>query len=439
MASVDGQVAHIWRRLGFGPAPGDVDAGVAVGPQALIEDLCGRPDTTEADWAWPVRPDWTEQRAYLSRLFELMATSPSPLQERASWILTGLVVIATQDNIGYPEMKAHFNLLRAGALHSYADLLAGVVPSSGMQWYLDGINSSRTAPNENLARELCELFALGITHPVDGTPNYSETDIREIARALTGYRFNWTTNQAYFDQSKWDSGPKTFFGQARGPAKVAEVLAAVTAHPSFRYFVPRRVYRELVGLEPDAATLEALAQAWGSGGDLRALVCAIARRPEFLSDAAIGARVKCPVELVIGAIRVLGLGDLERFSLDWQLSEMAQHVFRAPNVAGWPSGSAWLHAGHLIQWSKTLNNLCWADNGSADVTAARRCPTIRQLHATGSPQTGGDIALGLAGLGDVSPETRQAARDYAGAGSWTFRRACGLMNLVLASPEYLVN
>lgn len=439
MASVEAQVAHIWRRLGFGPAPGDVEEGVAVGPQALIEDLCARPATTEADWAWPVRTDWTEPRAYKSRLFELMAESPCPVQERVSWILTGLVVIATGDHNSYPEMKAHFNLLRDGALHSYADLLADVTPSTGMQWYLDGINSSRTAPNENLARELCELFSLGITHPVTGAPNYSETDVREIARALTGYRFNWTTNQAYFDQTKWDGGSKTFFGQDRGPAKVAEVLAAIAAHPSFRYFVPRRLYRELVGLEPDASTLEALAQAWGSGGDLRVLVTAIARRPEFLSDGAIGARVKCPVELVVGAVRVLDLDDLERFSLDWQLSEMAQDVFRAPNVSGWPSGAAWLHAGHLIQWSKTLNNLCWGDNGSADVPVARRCPTIRELFTTGSRQTGGDLALRLAGLWDVSPETQQAARDYVAAGSWTFQRACGLMNLVLASPEYLVN
>ena len=439
MASVEAQVAHIWRRLGFGPAPGDVEEGVAVGPQALIEDLCARPATTEATWAWPVRPDWTEPRAYKHRLFELMATSPNPVQERVSWVLTGLLVIATQDNIGYPEMKAHWNFLRGGALGSYADLLADVTPSTGMQWYLDGINSSRTAPNENLARELCELFSLGITHPITGAPNYSETDIREIARALTGYRFNWNTNQAYFDQTKWDAGPKTFFGQDRGPAKVDEVLAAIAAHPSFRYFVPRRFYRELIGLPPDASALEALAQVFGSGGDLRTLVRTIARRPEFRSDAAIGARVKSPVELVVGAVRVLGLGDLERFALDWQLSEMAQDVFRAPNVSGWPSGPAWLHAGHLIQWSKTVNSLCWGDSGSADVPVARQCPTIRALFSTGSRPTGGDLALRLAGLWDVSPDTQQAARDYAAAGSWTFQRACGLMNLVLASPEYLVN
>ena len=439
MASVESQVAHIWRRLGFGPAPTDVAEGVAAGPQALIEYLCAQPATTEANWAWPIRPDWTEEKAYKHRLLELMGGSANPVQERVAWILTGLVVIATDDHIQYKNMKAHFNILRGGALGTYTGLLTAVTPSTGMQWYLDGINSTKLHPNENLARELMELFSLGVTHPVTGRKNYSETDIKEVARALTGYRFNWTTNAAYFDPTKWDEGEKTFLGAARGTAKVDEVLYAIATHPSFRYFVPRRFYRELVGLEPSATTLEELAQAWGPLGDLRALVHAIARRPEFLSDAAMGARVKCPVELVVGALRVLRLSDLERFSLDWQLSEMVQDPFKAPNVSGWPQGADWLHAGHLLQWSKTLQSLCWADSGAADVPAARQCPTIRQLFATGSPQTGGDLALALTGLPEVSPQTRQAVRDYAAAGKWTFQRATGLMNLVLTSPEFLVN
>lgn len=437
MASVEAQVAHVFRRLGFGPAASEIQAAVPYGPQAVIEYLCALPATTETDWAWPARGDWTEVRAYKTRLLELMATSPNPVQERVAWILTGLLVIATQDNIGYPEMKAHFNLLRSGALGSYPELLFNVTVSTGMQWYLDGINSTREHPNENLARELCELFSLGVTHPITGARNYTESDVKEIARALTGYRFDWNTSHAYFDERRWDGGNKAIFGIDRGPARAGEVLQAVFSHPSAPYFVPRRVYRELTGLEPDAAVLQELAASWG--GSLRELVRAIARRPEFLSDAAVGSRVKCPVELVVGALRVLGLRDLERFSLDWRLSEMQQNPFKAPNVSGWPQGADWLHAGHLLQWSRTLQGLCWADNGSASVPPERQCPTIRQLFALGSRDTGGDLALWLAGLHDVSPETRQAARQYAGAGTWTFNRACGLMNLVLLSPEYLVN
>lgn len=439
MASVQAQVAHVWRRLGFGPDPADVDEGLAMGPQALIEDLCSRPATHPADWAWPIRPDWTEARGYQHRLLEIMATSPNPLEERLAWILTGLLVVGTTDSVDYPQIKAHVNDLRTGALGSYAQLLAVVAPSTAMQHYLSGIDSSREHPNENLARELMELFSLGVTHPVTGAPNYTENDIKEIARALTGYRFNWSTLQAYFDPSGWDGGVKVFLGGNRGAARMPEVLAAVTSHPSFRYFVPRRLYRELVGLEPDAATLEALASVWGGTGDLRALVRAIARRPEFLSDAAIGARVKCPVELVVGTLRVLGLANTERFYLDWALIVMQQGLFRAPNVSGWPSGAAWLHPGHLIGWSQVLESLCWNDNDFGLVPPEDQSPTIRDLFATGSSQSGGDLALRLAGLWDVSSQTRQAARDFASAGQWTFSRACGLMNLVLASPEFLVN
>lgn len=362
-----------------------------------------------------------------------------PLAVRRGAVGEELRSLAGTDQVQYPQLKDHITRLRRGALGTYRQLLAEVMPSTPMQLYLTGVDSSKDHPNENLARELAELFALGVTHPRTGQKNYTETDVKEMARALTGYRFNWLTGQAYFDPRAWDPGTKTFLGAPRGAAQVAEVLAAVTGHSSFAYFVPRRFYQEIVGLDPSPAVLDTLAQAWGSTGDLRALVRAIALRPEFLSDAAIGARVKCPVELVVGAMRVLGITNSERLYLDWQLHEMSQDLFRTPNVNGWPSGAEWLHAGHLIGWSRTLQSLCWSDNGSSTVPVANQSPTIRYLFATGSSETGGDLALQLAGLYDVSPETRAAVRDYATGGNWTFHRACGLMNLALASPEYLVN
>jgi uncharacterized protein (DUF1800 family) len=439
MATPAARVAHVWRRLGFGPGPGDVEAWTGPGPEALIAALLAEPPTTEEDWAWPVTGDWTEAGLYVARLVELMAGSPNPLQERLAWILTGLLVVASRDNLDYPLLKEHLGRLRAGALGSYPSLLAAVAASSPMQLYLDGAGSTAEHPNENLGRELCELFALGVTHPLSGAPNYTEADVKAIARALTGYRLDWTTMQVWFDPSRWDPGPKAFLGAPRGAAALAEVVAAIAGHPAFRPFLARRVYRELVGLEPDPATLSTLAGVLGPDGQLLPLVQAIAARPEFLSDAAIGARVKGPIELLAGAVRILGLQDLGRLHVSWALTELQQHPFHAPNVNGWPSGAAWLHAGHLIQWSATARSLAWSDSGEASVPLAHRSPTIRALHAGGTPATGGDLALALAGLVDVSPATRQALQEFAAAGPWDFARACGLMNLALLAPEYLVN
>ena len=119
------------------------------------------------------------------------------------------------------------------------------------------------------------------------------------------------------------------------------------------------------------------------------------------------------------------------------MSELRQLPFFAPNVNGWPTGTAWLHAGTLTTWSRIAIWLVHHDDGSASATTL--VPTVRRLHAEGSRTTGGDLALGLAGLHDVSPQTLQAVRDYANAGAWDHWRAAQTMALVLECPEFYVN
>ncbi len=183
MASPEAQIAHIWRRLGFGPGPGDIAAGLAVGPQALIDDLCSRAPTTLADWDWPQWQDgddwesWEEFGRFQDRIIEQFARSANPLQERITWILMGLLVISGTDQIQYPDFKRYTNLLKTHALGSYHSLLREVTVGAGMQWYLNGFENQVGHANENLARELMELFALGIHDPVSGAPNYAETDV----------------------------------------------------------------------------------------------------------------------------------------------------------------------------------------------------------------------------------------------------------------------
>ena len=160
MASIEAQVAHIWRRLGFGPGPGDVAAGVAMGTTALINDLCSRVSTNEAYWDWPIWDpgqgweEWEEYRRYQDRIMALFADSANPLQERVNWILMGLLVISQTDEIHYPDFKKYNHALKTHALGSYNTLLDVFMRTAGIQWYLNGFENQVGHANENLAREL---------------------------------------------------------------------------------------------------------------------------------------------------------------------------------------------------------------------------------------------------------------------------------------------
>ena len=456
MASMQTQVAHIWRRLGFGPAPGDVSAGAATGPQALVDSLLSLPATqssaaTPNPWGFPTATDYTAEGIYTGRMLELMAFGPNtsgsgataasynPLQERLSWILHGLVVVAIIDAVYYADLKDHVNLLRNSAFGSYKQLLLEVSTRPGMLKYLNGHQNVAGHPNQNYARELMELFSLGRVHPLTGATNYSQGDIEELARALTGWQYNWNNGTTFFSQSQWDPGVKMFRGQSLGAAKLPEVIEALAAHPSFRYYVPRRFFQELVGLPPSAATLEALATAFGPTGDLKALVAAIVAAPEFLSDAAIFAKVKQPVELVASAARLLGFKRLAdgSFYLGTDLRTLSQYPLSAPNVSGWPRGDSWLGATSLVNWSSlagrmALNGFSWDGTAGSGV-----CPTVTRLFSEGPASTAPDRLLGFAGLDNASMQTRAQLADYAASGPWSAARAAGLIHLLLLAPEFL--
>jgi uncharacterized protein (DUF1800 family) len=368
-----------------------------------------------------------------------MATNPAQVQERVAWLLQGLLVAGWGDLIDTPVMQGHIDNLRGWQSRSYRDLLETVVRSDAMQHYLTNVWSQPPHPNENLARELMELFALGVTNPRTGAANYTQTDVTEIARALTGHNYDWTNRKVVFDPALFDGGTKTFLGAARGAAGVTEVIDAVAAHASFRYFVPRRLYRELVGTEPTTAVLDALAGVWGATGNVSDVVAAIARRPEFVADTAIRTRVKSPLEMAVAAMRILGLAESSSFNPSFTLFALQQHPLFPPNVSGWPSGKSWLHAGTVTTWVWPVTWMLSADDGSDAVPSHLRVPTVRRLVSDATNLTGGDLALQLAGLYDASPQTQQAVKDYAAGGTWNYARAATTLAMALQSPEFYVN
>ena len=426
------QVLHIWRRLGFGATGADLDHGVAIGTTALIDELLDRRPTTSAQWRLPALNSWEDQAPYLGRQLQLMATSPNPLQERLAWILQGLVVVGVTDSVAFDDLRGHVTRLRVNPSGSYTRLLRDTAVLPGMMKYLNGDQNTADHPNQNYARELMELFSLGLTNLVTGTPNYSQNDVIEIARALTGYTYDWTTGKIAFDRSNFDDGQKHFFGRNQGRAGLAEVISAVSRHPAYRYFVPARLYQELMGHEPDVATLKELGALWGTEGDVRSVVSAIARSPAFLAPAAIGTRVKSPVELLASGARVMGF-PLGPSDYGWQLSSfMNQHPYFPPNVSGWPEGTMWLNAGVDMTWGGIVQDFASASAASSHGIAAK-------LWLKESPLSAPAAAARLCGITDLTAPTARALHSYTTSGSWDRFRAAGALALVLVSPEFLVN
>lgn len=440
MATTGELVAHVWRRLGFGPRPGGIERWEAAGPRALAERLCERRSTTE--WNWPEGSLLALEVPLLDRLLELMADNSDQLFERVTWFLQNVLVLAASSNphVRMHHHRAHLDLLRTWPNRSYVELLGAVAASDGMQRYLTNIESAPPHPNQNLARELLELFSLGVRHPIRGADNYTQADVTEIARALTGWEeVPHEPGRIRFNSARWDSGAKEFLGKPRGQAGFGRVMRALADHDAFGHYLSGRLYRELVGFDPDHGARAELRAAWGDTGDVLGTIKTIVARPEFLSDAALNARIKSPLERVVSAIRVLELRDLPRFELLGHLTEMAQSPFRAPNVAGWPDGPAWLQPGTFVAWSQCAHVLAFADSGTDLVPAERQSRTLRRMVEEGSSVTGGALALHYAGIRNPTPATVRAVAHFAEAGTWNMARAAGTMYLAFLSPEFLSN
>jgi uncharacterized protein (DUF1800 family) len=450
MATTEAKVAHIWRRLGFGGRRSDLDAGVTKGTAAVLDGFFAKPLITFGQSGFPAAS--ANQDANALRQLELMAWGPvaagatvpastyNPLQERISWILQGLVVVGIADSVYVADMRDHIKHLRGAMGGTYRSLLRTVATRPGMLKYLTGDRNTRDHPNQNFGRELLELFALGRVDPATGAVNYTQTDVVEVSRALSGWRYNWTTGGTYFSPSDWDSGAKTFLGAPRGAAGLDQVVAAVVAHPSYRRHVPARVYKELTGFTATPAVLDALASSWGADGNIKALVRAITRRPEFLSDAAIFNRTKTPVERLVAATRLLRWPRLGNdINLPWMMSRMAQNPLTPPNVSGWPKGDQWLNASNLHTWSEMATYMAMRGFTWDGSVIGAISPTVTRLHTGASAATAATYAMKLAGLSPASSRTKSALTAYATAGSWTPARAAGVLNLVLLSPEFLAN
>jgi uncharacterized protein (DUF1800 family) len=337
-------------------------------------------------------------------LREMVAT-PSPLTERMTLFWHNHFVSA-QPKVRYAQLMYRQNvLLRGHALGRFDELLHAVAKDPAMLIYLDSATNRRGSPNENFAREVMELFTLG-----EG--KYSENDIKQAARAFTGWSIDLDTGDYMFRRFLHDGGEKTVFGKA-GNFDGDAVLDIILAQPASAEFIVRKLWREFVSPQPDEARVKRIAaQFRASGWSIAQPVRALLLQPEVIARDEDNALVKSPADLVVGFVRQSG-GELSQpVAAAVALAGMGQNLFSPPNVRGWPGGDAWINTHTLLARKQFLERALGGtpsgksnvepsmDDSMSDSMKADQLPRrrLQMLEQAVSVRIDSEAWLGRAGL-----------------------------------------
>jgi uncharacterized protein (DUF1800 family) len=345
------RVVHLHRRAVFGVSWNDVRRDLAEGPEAavsrVLEGGCrgeGTPDAFEhlAGIIGAAAVDSGSAERLKAWLLYRCLFSPHPLQERLTLMWHNHFATSNLKVNDLNLMRRQNDLFREHAGAPFGELLRGAVNDPALLVWLDAPSNKAGQPNENLARELMELFTLGIGH-------YGEKDVREAARALTG----WTVKHGEFRQQEsiHDDGEKTILGHT-GAWKGEDLVRLLLEHPATSKRLAWRLCGEFCGegAIDDAAIEELAAGLREHDLDIRWGVETILRSELFFSDANIGSRVCDPVSFLINPLRALECWRHPPSTLvlaEW-IGRMGQDLFYPPNVGGWPGGRSWLSTRAVI-------------------------------------------------------------------------------------------
>ena len=425
------EASRLLQRFGFGPRPGEyaqalkdgvaatrvkvltvpaVDAGAAKVAAPNITDLGQRPAPNTKE----IVPFAIEMRFQIQQMtmwwLDRMAMSDHGLTERMTWFWHGHWATSVDKlNYAMPIYRQN-NTLRANCLGNFKTMSRAMVNDGALQFWLDGQDSTLVAPNENLGRELMELFVLGVDR-------YTEDDVKGAARALTGYQVKRSNGDLTFNAKRHDSKPITILGTTQ-PFTGDTLSDFLVARDDNATFIAERLwYRFMSSTESMPATFSAKRAL--ADRDIAAAVTAMANDPA-MSDTK-NDLVKAPVEWFIAACRALELtpSNLKTpAQLLNYLDKLGQVPFLPPNVGGWPAGGAWL------------------SSATAQYRIAFAGWLIKQSE--------------LRALKEIPVGSRVVkSADWLGVAEWSARTKVALRGaqkdpaqfalLALCSPEYLVN
>ena len=391
------RVAHLLRRASFGANPERVGAWEGASAEEVVDALV---DEARA-WPAPPPPPWALQGVPGSFNPDYATRNALYMQElRSSWIETmyrrGLREkmtllwhnhFVTGDETYFHAQIAHryLDTLRTNAVGDFKQFVYDIGLEPAMLIYLDGNSNVKDAPNENYARELMELFTMSPLGP-DGTPNYTEDDIKEMARALTGWGVNMTLLKGTFQQELFDDAEKSFLGRTGnfGYDDVVEILFEERAD-AIAHFISRKLYQEFVYDAPDETIVAELATIFlDNGFRIDPVLRVLLKSAHFFDDQVIGARIKSPFEMMVGMmVEMHAEPNPDSFPL-WAASgqHLAQELLSPPNVAGWPGHRHWITTASVTARWFTTNLLIYSPR---ELTPVDLKPLSAALHDPQDP------------------------------------------------------
>ena len=422
------EIARLFHRTGFGPKPGEFSAALSAGVAStrskvltapsrtsfvtppVLTDLGPRPAANS-----PAVVDFSQQLRYQIQLLFLwwldeMVASPHTLQEKMTWFWHGHWATSIgKVNYALPMFNQNVTM-RKYALGNFSDFAKAMFSDGALQVWLDGQENTAKAPNENLSREMMELFVLGVNR-------YTEKDVKELARSFTGYQVSRTTGTVTYNARRRDTAPVTVLGKTAAMSP-EEVIGHLVSQNNSALFIAERVWFRFVSSQEPLPQDHPMIKAFADR-DIYALMKSLVESPALSQEQY--SMVKSPVEWFIGLCRALAITPSKLPSptkLYGYFEKLSQVPFSPPNVGGWPTDQAWL------------------SSASAQFRVAFASSIIGQAD--------------LSELTSISPVRRPAyLADLLGVVEWSTRTAFALRGvrddpqrlLVIAacSPEYVVS
>ncbi len=336
-----------------------------VGTEEALRYPRGGDKSTEAEKKAFVQQQVREGLDLRGWWVEEMLDTPSPLTERMTLFWHNHFV-SSQQKVKLGELMYRQNVtLRANALGNYGELLHAIARDPAMVIYLDSVQNRKGTPNENFAREVMELFTLG-----EG--NYTEQDVKEAARAFTGWSLDRNTGQFVFRPFIHDYGTKTVLGRT-GNLDGDQVLDILLEQPQASEYITRKLWCEFVSPDPDEAEVKRIARRFrDSHYDVKVALYALLTSDAFYAKANRGTLIKSPIELVVGTLKQFDFKPAEALPFAVAAAGMGQNLFSPPNVKGWPGQETWINSSTLLARKQFLNRVFRTDD--AGVRAAGLAP-----------------------------------------------------------------
>ena len=302
-----------------------------------------------------------------------MVATNSPLQEKMALFWHGHYAINESKVRDYRKLLVELELFHEMGTGSFRDLMVAVSQDPAMLSFLDAGVNVKGASNENFAREIMELFTMGVG-------NYTETDIREAARAFTGW--NYDDLDFVINTEQHDAGGKTFLGHT-GDFDGVDIIDIIMEQPATAEYVAGKIYRYYVRDELNSELQTELGNVFREADyEVAALLETMFLSKDFYNAASVGVHIKSPVELAISTYRKLGLNDVPGVpDFNQATGALGQTLFRPPTVAGWAGGRSWITPGLLLERGNFARDVLFPDinfipsdrrNGSREIQSVAR-------------------------------------------------------------------